>query len=185
MRGAWVEISFGASGYGIQCVSLPVRGAWVEIKASISHVRLVESLPVRGAWVEITTSEYFFPPTTSLPVRGAWVEMELVSIPRRPSVCRSPCGERGLKFRAGLVHEQLGLSLPVRGAWVEMGLSCAGSGFALSLPVRGAWVEIGRWAAKNFLATVSLPVRGAWVEIFRGGACASPSVVAPRAGSGG
>ena len=35
-------------------LSLPVRGAWVEIwMSAVSMVRAVQSLPVRGAWVEI------------------------------------------------------------------------------------------------------------------------------------
>ena len=33
------------------------------------------SLPVRGAWIEITAYELYFAPETSLPVRGAWIEM--------------------------------------------------------------------------------------------------------------
>ena len=38
-------------------------------------------------------------------------------------LCRSPCGERGLKWffcKSGAVG---GLSLPVRGAWIEIGYS--------------------------------------------------------------
>ena len=35
-------------------------------------------------------------------------------------ICRSPCGERGLKFSAETQPGGLILSLPVRGAWVEM-----------------------------------------------------------------
>ena len=55
------------------------------------------SLPVRGAWVEIplySTSAEF---PSSLPVRGAWVEICATNFVRR-SVGRSPCGERGLKL---------------------------------------------------------------------------------------
>ena len=32
----------------------------------------------------------------SLPVRGAWVEISVLNIDRL-KLCRSPCGERGLK----------------------------------------------------------------------------------------
>ena len=79
-------------------MSLPVRGAWVEIKvhpllvefesrspcgerglklpAECVHCMQTGSLPVRGAWVEIGNSTAFISqPTRSLPVRGAWVEM--------------------------------------------------------------------------------------------------------------
>ena len=34
--------------------------------------------------------------------------------------CRSPCGERGLKYYAGVWYIPERASLPVRGAWVEM-----------------------------------------------------------------
>ena len=58
-------------------VSLPVRGAWIEIllqRRVLQDKR--ESLPVRGAWIEIA----LHPPgyrlrQWSLPVRGAWIEM--------------------------------------------------------------------------------------------------------------
>ena len=34
--------------------------------------------------------------------------------------CRSPCGERGLKFHSPHVNSFIPPSLPVRGAWIEM-----------------------------------------------------------------
>ena len=33
----------------------------------------------------------------SLPVRGAWIEMYHVNFKDVTGLCRSPCGERGLK----------------------------------------------------------------------------------------
>ena len=33
--------------------SLPVRGAWIEIKKQRSGRVVIKSLPVRGAWIEI------------------------------------------------------------------------------------------------------------------------------------
>ena len=57
-------------------LSLPVRGAWVEINFEPLHgVEQVRSLPVRGAWVEIFPSAETVAPGWSLPVRGAWVEI--------------------------------------------------------------------------------------------------------------
>ena len=35
-------------------VSLPVRGAWIEIHVMILSMLCVRSLPVRGAWIEIS-----------------------------------------------------------------------------------------------------------------------------------
>ena len=38
----------------IVCVSLPTRGAWIEIKAAFaSSVASSASLPTRGAWIEM------------------------------------------------------------------------------------------------------------------------------------
>ena len=57
-------------------MSLPVRGAWIEIGARVSIDSMRLSLPVRGAWIEIYVfvdlSEHL---EGSLPVRGAWIEI--------------------------------------------------------------------------------------------------------------
>ena len=76
VRGAWVEISHFAGTLQYRQPSLPVRGAWVEIAlGSVSiHAQNV-SLPVRGAWVEMRTSKCRACDLESLPVRGAWVEI--------------------------------------------------------------------------------------------------------------
>ena len=61
--------------------SLPVRGAWVEIRDGHRMQELVgKSLPVRGAWVEILLSGISNELITSLPVRGAWVEIQSLGI---------------------------------------------------------------------------------------------------------
>ena len=101
-------------------LSLPVRGAWIEILI-MKTVRIsVESLPVRGAWIEITSyALYFAPGAVSLPVRGAWIEMVYPCPPRLPP-----------------------RSLPVRGAWIEIFYGRTQSEALASLPVRGAWIEI-------------------------------------------
>ena len=58
------------------------------------------SLPVRGAWIEIeTVPDLDLLIGGSLPVRGAWIEI-MPSVRTAASVIRrSPCGERGLKYR--------------------------------------------------------------------------------------
>ena len=115
--------------------SLPVRGAWVEIRDAPWRVSAGSaSLPVRGAWVEITQkARGFAGQTLSLPVRGAWVE--IASLMNGASECgrRSPCGERGLKW------------LP----WLS-----TGCGQSRSLPVRGAWVEIAKQSITSSRARV-------------------------------
>ena len=54
VRGAWIEISF-ASTSPAENRSLPVRGAWIEMAGHQPTSHGVLSLPVRGAWIEITT----------------------------------------------------------------------------------------------------------------------------------
>ena len=81
-------------------LSLPVRGAWVEIvRGCDDGDGAGVSLPVRGAWVEISFfADCVLKDSTSLPVRGAWVEMATHTCGSyRDAPSRSPCGERGLK----------------------------------------------------------------------------------------
>ena len=103
--------------------SLPVRGAWIEIRerlpvlvrakrrspcgergliytpchSSLSSTRW--SLPVRGAWIEIIVMPLSVFALLSLPVRGAWIEMHHEALFPAGQDGRSPCGERGLKFK--------------------------------------------------------------------------------------
>jgi len=65
----------------MSCKSLPVRGAWIEIKANTSEFSSSkESLPVRGAWIEMAAYDKLgVKVTKSLPVRGAWIEIEMLS----------------------------------------------------------------------------------------------------------
>ena len=58
-------------------VSLPSRGAWIEISSvSMKVCQMGASLPSRGAWIEIPYSfQTLSHPSQSLPSRGAWIEM--------------------------------------------------------------------------------------------------------------
>ena len=57
------------------------------------------SLPVRGAWIEImNNTRYITYCQLSLPVRGAWIEMGKALRLKIDLFRRSPCGERGLKY---------------------------------------------------------------------------------------
>ena len=53
MRGAWIEIKSIVDDFAKRGLSLPVRGAWIEIRLANLSDMLTESLPVRGAWIEI------------------------------------------------------------------------------------------------------------------------------------
>ena len=56
----------------------------------------------------------------SLPMRGAWIEIAYDKRSCVASVCRSPCGERGLKFLYLDIEDLCITSLPMRGVWIEI-----------------------------------------------------------------
>ena len=58
-------------------LSLPVRGAWIEMFRALSYATKTASLPVRGAWIEICVIWAWSTrrKAVSLPVRGAWIEI--------------------------------------------------------------------------------------------------------------
>ena len=81
-----------------QVLSLPPRGAWIEILSRLSVRRdvigrsphgerglklcltlyqklMVMSLPPRGAWIEIAAAVFGTAGGASLPPRGAWIEI--------------------------------------------------------------------------------------------------------------
>ena len=82
---------------------------------------VASSLPVRGAWIEIRSVFSSAPSVAvSLPVRGAWIEILENAEDAIRETGRSPCGERGLKCQYGRTVAASAASLPVRGAWIEM-----------------------------------------------------------------
>ena len=56
----------------------------------------------------------------SLPTRGAWIEIRGKGGHAKLTPCRSPRGERGLKYECALIDNQIYVSLPTRGAWIEI-----------------------------------------------------------------
>ena len=57
-------------------LSLPSRGAWIEIQQQNRGKNLPVSLPSRGAWIEIVENWYLMTNKDgSLPSRGAWIEI--------------------------------------------------------------------------------------------------------------
>ena len=123
--------------------SLPVRGAWVEIRCRKCRRRKADGRsPCGERGLKYPASL----PPSSCARRSPCGERGLKylrAIERPcPTLGRSPCGERGLKFtdrRMRIIYPQ---SLPVRGAWVEIYCRRHEPRQAWSLPVRGAWVEI-------------------------------------------
>ena len=55
------------------------------------------SLPARGAWIEMEMPVCRAAVSASLPARGAWIEISVLMCSASLSSGRSPHGERGLK----------------------------------------------------------------------------------------
>ena len=82
VRGAWIEIGIRKIDMKGAGTSLPVRGAWIEIEySSVMPKVYVVSLPVRGAWIEIFKQFKIVSFISSLPVRGAWIEIPQTCTP--------------------------------------------------------------------------------------------------------
>ena len=109
------------------------------------------SLPPRGAWIEIHR-----PYTTGSTSAGRSPHGErgLKSYRRgmesdRPG--RSPHGERGLKCIDKKRFTRTASSLPPRGAWIEMPEIARDTVVLQSLPPRGAWIEMNLWFPHSHL----------------------------------
>ena len=61
-------------------MSLPTRGAWIEMEPVQNFVDKALSLPTRGAWIEIVNDLRLAVVTQSLPTRGAWIEIVMVAV---------------------------------------------------------------------------------------------------------
>ena len=145
LRRAWIEIARtweptrrpdGRSPYGERglkyrrdipvqrgCESLSLRRAWIEITSRPLPPPTRSSLSLRRAWIEIARANASDGPSRSLSLRRAWIEITI-----RPFVigwpCRSPYGERGLKFGAPAEPERDDASLSLRRAWIEIPGRC-------------------------------------------------------------
>ena len=166
-----------------QFSSLPVRGAWIEIKRTRPGKRRWRSLPVRGAWIEIFLHKYHNNHKASLPVRGAWIEIHVMILLRLCAIV-APC-EGSVDWNSGTKSHII--SVTSRSLWGERGLKSVKSLFwhkpGKSLPVRGAWIETGIPATLVKMLTTSLPVRGAWIEIYAWHRATGEWRVAPCEGS--
>ena len=107
--------------YALTVLSLPMRGAWIEIDVAPDQAGDRSSLPMRGAWIEIWSS---FPRGSALQGRSPCGERGLKSLKLLKIwlvlASRSPCGERGLKLLMVVTLLSVRLSLPMRGAWIEI-----------------------------------------------------------------
>ena len=69
----------------VDAVSLPTRGAWIEIYRKTSCGVPRPSLPTRGAWIEIAKEIRKTLDQQSLPTRGAWIEIMIAQLQNYPS----------------------------------------------------------------------------------------------------
>ena len=125
-------------------LSLPPRGAWIEIIVKCTWSAFISSLPPRGAWIEITHT-HTHTHTHSRSPHGERGLKYTQKVTKLCVWCRSPHGERGLKSS------------------VEYTVPC----ISRSLPPRGAWIEISPAALRMLRRMGSLPPRGAWIEILK------------------
>ena len=145
--------------------------------------RFYVSLPVRGAWVEMPALRCRSAPCPSLPVRGAWVEIycsDGVSVCRRS---RSPCGERGLKF----AFCDFSPAQARRSPCGERGLKSAAPAARLSAGGRSPCGERGlkwHWFRRPYYYTLRRsPCGERGLKCRYLGRVYARSAVAPRAGS--
>ena len=78
------------------------------------------SLPVRGAWIEIQKSPLLREKSGRSPCGERGLKWCYPHRPLKINCRRSPCGERGLKSQEVFQALRGDVSLPVRGAWIEI-----------------------------------------------------------------
>ena len=127
------------------------------------------SLSSRRAWIEIA---YVVSPSNnslrSLSSRRAWIEIKSALTKIYWFCCRSPHGERGLKFVAPfLIVAEVRVALLTESVdWNNKSVRFIPPEF-MSLSSRRAWIEITRAIAVYIEVDLSLSSRRAWIEILK------------------
>ena len=102
-------------------LSLPTRGAWIEMPDLLYFRQATKSLPTRGAWIEIGKKGSYWASNRSRSPHGErGLKYSSKSIFAPHTQCRSPHGERGLKLLLVQTVAAVFGSLPTRGAWIEI-----------------------------------------------------------------
>ncbi len=128
----------------VQVLSLPARGAWIEITWNIVvYTTVVCRSPQGERGSKSITSDIDTKTNASLPARGAWIEIAISTMHTRIANGRSPQGERGSK-PANPTHQQPSPRVAPRKGSVDRNPSkrSAATYSSRSLPARGAWIEI-------------------------------------------
>ena len=128
----------------VRQVSPPSRGAWIEIAAPATQMRVQYGRPPRGG----RGLKYL--------VHAGHVNRELG---------RPPRGGRGLKLSAIVDGEMLKCRPPRGGRGLKLLLRRTKSKPVKSPPSRGAWIEILSGLPEKWKWTKSPPSRGAWIEM--------------------
>ena len=150
---------------GIQ-MSLSSWRAWIEIEGSmvmtvaasrsphgergLKYTILVkggvveQSLSSWRAWIEICDSLRRAHVWKSLSSWRAWIEMKTGRMPPTPATCRSPHGERGLKYDSHGAAQDHRRSLSSWRAWIEIRPRPCRCRQLRSLSSWRAWIEIRR-----------------------------------------
>ena len=74
MRGAWIEIAYSFQQV-LALLSLPVRGAWIEIPRRVRSEGKRRRSPCGERGLKSLRRAVVRPGGPSLPVRGAWIEI--------------------------------------------------------------------------------------------------------------
>ena len=123
-------------------LSLPLRGAWIEINGTVCCKGICESRSPCGErglkfeWVTLHIVgngrspcgerglKYHFSASAARPLCRSPCGERGLKFKRFSAfafhACRSPCGERGLKFDFLQLFQHVRMSLPLRGAWIEI-----------------------------------------------------------------
>jgi len=142
------------------------------------------SLPARGAWIEIG-----FTPTLHRyrlgrsPHGERGLKYLIATAFDRQEKGRSPHGERGLKSQSQRGKSSRKQSLPARGAWIEIEIYRRGTCDGDSRSPHGERGLKLYASQKEPEETPSLPARGAWIEICSDSCTEVSAFVAPRTGS--
>ena len=129
------------------------------------------SLSSWRAWIEICDSLRRAHVWKSLSSWRAWIEMKTGRMPPTPATCRSPHGERGLKYDSHGAAQDHRRSLSSWRAWIGIRPRPCRCRQLRSLSSWRAWIEIRR-SARSSTASPSFSSWRAWIEI---GVCIVPA----------
>ena len=124
--------------------SRPVRGAWIEIRASARLIARTEGRAPYGArGLKCLLRSFFSALLRRAPYGARGLKLSSLGFPSLVYMRRAPYGARGLKLLAQIGQPVTVVSRPVRGAWIEIrSRSYRTACRSRSRPVRGAWIEI-------------------------------------------